>query len=116
MTGAVRRAVATETGITALQPLCSGEPVHVGVHPTGAAPQQREPAHHIDVRFLFRTRCIPEITPAGDGAGAESCGPSQLDDPVLRARVLKVLGRPQQVRPAKDDPYGTLVVITNRAG
>ncbi|MFE4539009.1 transposase family protein [Streptomyces scopuliridis] len=53
---------------------------------------------------------------AEDASGAEWCSPSQLGDPALRARVLSVLGRPREDRPAKDDPYGTLVVITNEAG
>lgn len=35
---------------------------------------------------------------------------------MLRARVMDVLGRPREDRPAEEDEYGTLVVITNRAG
>ncbi|MDF3303175.1 NUDIX hydrolase [Streptomyces tropicalis] len=115
---AVRREIAEETGITALEPLCGGEPVQIDVHSIGARPDRGEPAHHhIDVRYVFRTRGTPTLTlQLEEVAGAEWCGPSQLGDPVLRARVLDVLGRPRENRPVEEDPYGTLVVITNRAG
>lgn len=115
---AVRRKIAEETGVTALEPLCGGEPVQIDVHPIEARPDRGEPAHHhIDVRYVFRTRGTPTVTlQLEEVAGAEWCGPSHLGDPVLRARVLDVLGRPREDRPAEEDPYGTLVVITNEAG
>ncbi|MFF9352329.1 NUDIX domain-containing protein [Streptomyces sp. NPDC014734] len=118
LAAAVRREIAEETGVTTLEPLCGGEPVHIGLHPIEARPERGEPAHqHIDIRYLFRTRGTSEVTvQTEEAAGAEWCGPSQLGDPVLRARVLSVLGRPKKGRAARDDPYGTLVVITNRAG
>lgn len=55
-----------------------------------ARPDKGEPAHtHVDIRYLLRTWGTPEVTlQAEEAAGAEWCGPSQLGDPVLRARVL----------------------------
>ncbi|MFF4205618.1 NUDIX domain-containing protein [Streptomyces sp. NPDC001668] len=115
---AVRREIGEETGVTALEPYSGGEPIHIDVHTIEARPDKGEPAHtHFDIRYLFRTRGTAEVTlQAEEVAGAQWCGPSQLGDPVLRARVLTALGRPQPDRPAEEDPYGTLVVITNQAG
>ncbi|MEU0108294.1 NUDIX domain-containing protein [Streptomyces sp. NPDC006251] len=115
---AVRREIAEETGVTDLEPCCGGEPIHIDVHEIEARPAKGEPAHrHFDVRYLFRTRGTPEVTlQAEEVAGAEWCAPSQIGDPVLRARVLTWLGRPPEDRPAEEDPYGTLVVITNAVG
>ncbi|MFJ1895829.1 MULTISPECIES: NUDIX domain-containing protein [unclassified Streptomyces] len=41
--GAVRREIAEETGITALEPLCGGEPVQIDVHSTRRAPIETNP-------------------------------------------------------------------------
>jgi 8-oxo-dGTP pyrophosphatase MutT (NUDIX family) len=99
---AVRREIAEETGVTELEPCCGGAPIQIDVHPISARPAKGEPAHtHFDVRYLFRTRGTAEVTlQADEVAGAEWCGPSELGDPVLRARVLAALGRPQPDRPA----------------
>ncbi|MEW2498181.1 hypothetical protein AB0942_32290 [Streptomyces nodosus] len=60
------------------------------VHPIEARPERDEPAHqHNDVRYVFRTRDTPEVTlQIEEVTGAGWYGPSQLGDPVLRARVL----------------------------
>ncbi|MFF7176758.1 NUDIX hydrolase [Streptomyces pseudovenezuelae] len=115
---AVQREIAEETGVSDLEPCCGGAPIQIDVQPIDAQPAKGEPAHtHFDVRYLFRTRGRTEVTlQAEEVAEAEWCGLSQLGDPVLRARVLAALGRPQPDRPVGEDPYGTLVVITNRTG
>ncbi|MEV8037811.1 NUDIX domain-containing protein [Streptomyces sp. NPDC086182] len=100
--GAARREIAEETGVTELEPCCGGAPVQIDVHPISARPDKGEPAHtHFDIRYLFRTRGTVEVTlQADEVAGADWCGPSELGSPVLRARVLAALGRPQPDRPA----------------
>ncbi|MFW6724775.1 NUDIX domain-containing protein [Streptomyces sp. MAR4 CNY-716] len=118
LAGAVQRVIEEKTGIADLKPLCGGEPLHVDVETIEAGPGPHEPAHQrIDVRFLFRTRGTPGVpVDAAESARAQWVGPSQLGDAELRARVLSALGRPRHGRPAEEDPYGTLVVITNEAG
>lgn len=57
---AVRREIGEETGITALEPCCGGNPVHIDVHRIEARPAKGDPAHtHFDIRYLFRTRGPP---------------------------------------------------------
>lgn len=103
---AVRREIGEETGVSVLEPYCDGEPVQIDVHPIDARPYKGEPAHtHFDIRYLFRTRGITEVTlQAEEVAGAQWCGPSQLGDPVLRARVFTLLGRSQPDRRAEQEP------------
>ncbi|GAB2992500.1 hypothetical protein GCM10023080_067980 [Streptomyces pseudoechinosporeus] len=115
---AVRREIAEETGVTALEPYGRDQPVHIDVHTIEVRPEKGEPAHvHYDIRYLFRARgTVGVALQAEEVADADWRGPSRLGDPVLRARVLAALGRPREGRPAKEDPYGTLVVITNMAG
>ncbi|WP_078898377.1 NUDIX domain-containing protein [Streptomyces sp. CNQ-509] len=118
LAGAARRVIEEKTGIAGLRLLCGGEPIQIDVETIEAGPEPREPAHQrIDVRFLFRARGTPDVPVHTAGpARAEWCGPSQLGDAELRARVLSALGRPRHGRQAEEDPYGTLVVITNEAG
>ncbi|WP_327359644.1 NUDIX hydrolase [Streptomyces sp. NBC_01304] len=116
--GAVLREIDEETGITGLEFYADDQPLHIDVHTIVARPAKNEPAHqHFDVRFLFRVHGRVKVElQVEEVAGAAWRGPSELGDPVLRARVLKALGRPREDRAADEDPYGTLVVLTDAAG
>ncbi|MET9915197.1 NUDIX domain-containing protein [Streptomyces sp. NPDC006476] len=95
--------------------LGDGTPVHIDVHTIAARSDKNEPAHvHYDVRYLFRARGPVGLTLQGEEVGAAQWrSPSDLGDPVLRARVLSSLGLSREDRPADDDPYCALVVITD---
>ncbi|MFD7615580.1 NUDIX domain-containing protein [Streptomyces sp. NPDC059802] len=114
---AVRREIAEETGVTGLETFGDGTPVHIDVHTIAARPDKGEPAHvHYDVRYLFRVRGPVALTLQTEEVGAAQWRPpSDLGDPVLRARVLAILGRPREDRPVDEDPYCALVVITDPA-
>jgi 8-oxo-dGTP pyrophosphatase MutT (NUDIX family) len=114
---AVRREIAEETGVTDLEVFGDGTPVHIDVHTIAARPDKNEPAHvHYDVRYLFRARGPVDLTLQAEEVGAAQWrSPSELGDPVLRARVLSSLGLPCEDRPADEDPYCALVVITDPA-
>ncbi|MFF1678416.1 NUDIX hydrolase [Streptomyces sp. NPDC058256] len=114
---AVLREIAEETGVTALEPFGDDIPVHIDVHTIAARPGKNEPAHiHYDVRYLFRARGPVHLQlQAEEVGGAQWRPPSALGDPVLRARVLASLGRPREDRPVDEDPYCTLIVITDTA-
>ncbi|MGR8010966.1 NUDIX hydrolase [Streptomyces hypolithicus] len=116
---AVLREVAEETSLVALEPFGGIEaPIHIDVHELEARPEKREPRHrHFDVRFVFRARGETPVTlQVEEVSGARWRGPSELGDPVLRARVGELLGRPREDRPAEEDPYGTVVVISDASG
>uniref|UniRef100_UPI003F499058 NUDIX domain-containing protein n=1 Tax=Streptomyces chartreusis TaxID=1969 RepID=UPI003F499058 len=114
---AVRREIAEETGVAMVEPFGDDTPVHVDVHTIQARPDKDEPAHlHYDVRFLFRVHGPVTLNLQTHEVGAaEWRPPTELADPVLRARVLDSLGRPREDRPADEDPYCALVVITDTA-
>ncbi|MFE6939697.1 NUDIX domain-containing protein [Streptomyces chartreusis] len=118
---AVRRQIAEETGVTALDPVGDEMPVHIDVRTIEARPDRGEPAHlhydvRYDVRYVFRVRGKAVLRLQADEVGAaEWRPPTELGDPVLRARILASLGRPREDRPAAEDPYCALVVITDTA-
>ncbi|WP_329580590.1 NUDIX hydrolase [Streptomyces sp. NBC_01361] len=114
---AVRREIAEETGVTGLKPYSDGTPVHIDVHRIEARPDRDEPAHlHYDVRYLFRARGPVSLELQAEEVGAAQWRPpSALGDPVLRARVLEILGQPREDRPVEEDPYCAVVVITDSA-
>ncbi|MFF8902463.1 NUDIX domain-containing protein [Streptomyces lydicus] len=112
---AVRRKIAEETGVTELEVFGHGTPVHIDVHAISGRPEKNEPAHvHYDDRYLFRARV--DLTLQAEEVGAAQWrSPSELGDPVLRARVLAVLGLPGQDRPTVKNLSCALVVITDPA-
>ncbi|MBC7267730.1 NUDIX domain-containing protein [Streptomyces albogriseolus] len=114
---AVRREIAEETGVTDLEPYGDDIPVHIDVQVIEARPDANEPAHvHYDVRYLFRARGAVRLHLQADEVGAARWRPpSELGDPILRARVLASLGLPREDRAVDEDPYCTLVVITDPA-
>ncbi|WP_369228489.1 NUDIX domain-containing protein (plasmid) [Streptomyces sp. R39] len=114
---AVRREIAEETGIAALEPYGDDTPVHIDVQTIEARPDKNEPAHvHYDVRYLLRSRGEVALELQAEEVSAGQWRPaSELGDPVLRARVLAALGRPREDRPLDEDPYCTVVVVTDTA-